>query len=1007
MAERTTIYLSDDGARRRDFAAAALFDSELSLRPRWLICDELMAAYEFVHRVVARGRRASRTGVAFNVHRATLTQLAGVLARQPLLAAELALASPLACQAILRRVVASANDRLAHYRTVAATRGFSRVLLATFEELRLERLEAEALAALEPNGAELAELYRAYDSALRVAGFVDQAALYKLAISAITQPLDPIVLLDVDLSAGLTRQLVNKLADQGTPLTIVAPRGEGIELLAARVAAAEQPGASALEQLKHQLFLADAPRAALDRTVSLLSLESSAEECAAVAEQILELASQKIPGDEIAIFMRDRARYLPLVEEALGRAGIPYYLSAGATRPDPAGRALLLLLRCRQENLSAAAFVEFLSLQQLPTERATSARWERAIARANITEGLDAWRIGLDALRQELQLQSERLPDDDPYRYVVEQQLEDVASVEAHCLPILERLLELPEQASFSSWVALLGDLAGETLRQRERVCQLLDELAALGEQLVSLAEVVDLLGYRLANLVDAGGDRPYGRVFVGDVEAARARVFHTVFVVGIAERVFPRKLLQDPVLLDEQRRVLAAGLRVAEQRQQRERQLFRAAIGAAEHRVVLCCPQRHGGRVVVPSFYLLEAARLFDVDLASYQRCRSLDDRDYDLDLLAELEAQGVGQPVDPLRGSLAHLHDHRFLIESLRLQWQRGGRRLGPADGLWLESPSARDVLRERALSKPQSVSGLERFVRCPYQFYLGSVLRLRPSLPIAAPVVGIDAQTRGELLHRLQFLVYQRLRQEGSLPLRLDQLEDALQLLDEVSALFFQHQGRRLAQHDGVLWRQTCEALMADLRGWLRREADGEPVEPIAFEYAFGVGKQFESDHASSEQPAQVEGVQFRGAIDLIVRRGDRGLRVVDYKTGRPDSRADLQVRGRLQRVLYGMCYEALNPGELVVEGELYYCTQIGSYNRLRVALTAELREQAARLLSVVLSMVEQGRLPAAPEPDCSYCDYLAICGRDAASRWRGKNERKRPEGWLADLQRIRGR
>ena len=57
---------------------------------------------------------------------------------------------------------------------------------------------------------------------------------------------------------------------------------------------------------------------------------------------------------------------MPHLEEALDRAAIPAFFARGATRPEPGGRALLALLACAAEKLSARRFAEYLSLAQVP-----------------------------------------------------------------------------------------------------------------------------------------------------------------------------------------------------------------------------------------------------------------------------------------------------------------------------------------------------------------------------------------------------------------------------------------------------------------------------------------------------------------------------------------------------------------------------------------------------------------------------------------------------------------
>src|SRR5439155_11512895 len=63
------------------------------------------------------------------------------------------------------------------------------------------------------------------------------------------------------------------------------------------------------------------------------------------------------------------------LEEALRRADVPAFFARGTRRPHPAGRALLALLACAAEGLSARRFAEYLSLAQVPGGAAGSTDW--------------------------------------------------------------------------------------------------------------------------------------------------------------------------------------------------------------------------------------------------------------------------------------------------------------------------------------------------------------------------------------------------------------------------------------------------------------------------------------------------------------------------------------------------------------------------------------------------------------------------------------------------------
>ena len=140
----------------------------------------------------------------------------------------------------------------------------------------------------------------------------------------------------------------------------------------------------------------------------------------------------------------------------------------------------------------------------------------------------------------------------------------------------------------------------------------------------VPLAEVQDVLAERLTQLQKEPPPRRYGRVFVGGPEHVRGRTFDVVFVPGLAERIFPQKQRQDPLLLDDHRRTLNGGSRVSsrapaslglpvlDDRGAEERLLLRLAVGAATRRLYLSYPRLQLGesRPRVPSFYALDLER-------------------------------------------------------------------------------------------------------------------------------------------------------------------------------------------------------------------------------------------------------------------------------------------------------------------------------------------------------------------------------------------------------------
>src|SRR5437763_13908861 len=69
----------------------------------------------------------------------------------------------------------------------------------------------------------------------------------------------------------------------------------------------------------------------------------------------------------MVVLLRQRESYVSWIEAAMRRAGIPDYFVRRSRRPDPSGRALLALLACAAEGLSAHRFAEYLSFAQVPS----------------------------------------------------------------------------------------------------------------------------------------------------------------------------------------------------------------------------------------------------------------------------------------------------------------------------------------------------------------------------------------------------------------------------------------------------------------------------------------------------------------------------------------------------------------------------------------------------------------------------------------------------------------
>jgi RecB family exonuclease len=632
-------------------------------------------------------------------------------------------------------------------------------------------------------------------------------------------------------------------------------------------------------------------------------------------------------------------------------------------------------------------------------------RWEQLLVESAVIGGQDRWRRRLDGLEAEYRARLARLREeepDSPRIAGIERDVQNLQHLRRFALPVIERLAALPERGTWGEWIAALQTLAPVVLKRPDRVLSVLAALRPLDVVgPVTLGEVRDVLAGELTTLAERPPADRYGRVFVGTVEQARGRSFEVVFLPGLAERVFPQKPREDPILLDALRRALGGALATQDERAHRERLLLRLAVGAARRRlhVPYSRLEQAEARPRVPSFSALEMLRALTGRVPEPQRMEreaaaaagarlawpapddpaaAIDEVEHDLATLRALLAGG-----DTFGRARYLFEQSDSLARSLRTRWARWNRRFSPADGLVRVTDGTRETLAQaRLAARAYSPSALQKFAACPYQFFLSAICRLEPR-PEVESIIELDPATRGHLFHRVHADAMRALAEQGRLPLAADGLEAARATLDQTLDRVAEQYREELNPAIQRVWQDEVESMRADLRMWLEQSAATQAQwEPIAFELAFGLRRDPANDPRSVEQEVVLpEGYRLRGIVDLVERRrGGSDLRVTDYKTGRDFTKRNLVVGGGevLQPVLYGLVVQRLLAAP-VVQSRLYYCTRAGGFSERVVPLSEEARAQGPAVLGLVDRAIEAGFLPAAPRPRaCGICDFRDVCG-----------------------------
>ena len=710
--------------------------------------------------------------------------------------------------------------------------------------------------------------------------------------------------------------------------------------------------AGTLARLQRQLFndYTTDSEAPPDNEVEVFSAPGESRECVEIARRVLALARNGIPFDRIAVLLRSPEEYRAHLDEAFARADIPAHFARGAVRPDPTGRAFYSLLKCAAEGLSARRFAEYLSLGQVPdaapgglppeatargdrwvvpdpelvpqftTDAADEPARRRRDGHPDLWQRRDPCPRGAAPGAAPLGASSRRGSGDRRARPLatshrrtcqraapetrrdrrggdetLTRTLEDLSAFAGYALPLIDELDSLPAAADWGEWLDRLGALATRALRQPDRVLAVLAELAPMAPVgPVTLTEILIVLeGLLLETAVPPPSQR-YGKVFVGPIEAARGLSFDAVLVPGLAEKMFPRKIVEEPILLDAMREQIGGGLATNPSRLEGERLALALAAGAAERRICFSYPRLDldQARPRVPSFYALEAVRAAEGRLPDFAELarraetattarlgwpappdptEAIDDAEHDLAILDRL----VALPEESAGAARYLVTANPWLARALRTRYQRWSRSWTSADGLTSRSDVVRAIMARHTLRvRSYSPTALQSYARCPYRFFLQAIHGLAPR-EIPEAIDELDPLQRGSLIHDVQFKLLAHLREEHLLPVRPSNLDQAWQKLDTVIAEVAARYRDDLAPAIDRVWEDGVAAIRADLREWLRRASeDDSGYVPWHFELSFGLEHRPERRETDPQSvPGAVDldcGIQLRGSIDLVERR-----------------------------------------------------------------------------------------------------------------------------------------
>ncbi|MDD4858100.1 MAG: PD-(D/E)XK nuclease family protein [Candidatus Krumholzibacteria bacterium] len=942
---------------------------------------------------------AERAGGLFNVRFATFADLAETLARGESGGAGVALTQ--FADRVIAGELAASGEASTVFGRAAETRGFGGALLSAFSDLAesgctaavasgiLERSAAHGR--LDETAEGVLSLYVRFRERVEgLGGDVNSAFLRALSSPVPVSLGKPIFAYGFYDFNEMQRRLLAHLA-RCCDVTLFMPWGEGKahRFVAATRVRLEQSGFETVR-------LADPPGGA-GRAVRprLLNVPDEEQEIREIARRIIALAVGKgVRFGDVALIIPSVETYAPLCREILQEAGIPFYLRAGSlAETNAAAKGALGLLAMLSGPLERRELVEFLvsaplrSVSAAPETVDRFSLWVRRSAEAGIA-GERGWIEESAAL-------IERLGRDAPGDGDAPEALAAALEVDALIRKIMRARREEPGVPTWSlrarAFAALMRELFEESAGL-ETACGVVEGLAALdatgsGVSFEAFARIAE------AALSDAGPSiGRFGGEGVNILSFAQARglSFRAVFIPGLAERIFPTVVRQDPLLSDRTRLDLnekSAGAIVLSERSERlneEALLFELAREAAREELVCSYPrfEEGTGKERIPSSFLrfiegysIDGAHGPGIDYEWISRIGAAA-RGVELASVHELDFEKARG----LREGSGYLPDNVFFSRGMNLVRGRWGtRRFTPYDGVFASKEALgelRAMLEEAG--RRFAPTSLETYAGCPFDYFLTRVLGVE-ALEEPERMVSISPADRGILLHGILARIFGELKERGLLPVSVAPADKVSGIAGAIVERFLDEFPRTKPVGLPVFWEMEKRLVRESIRLFLEEERlEGGDLVPASFERSFGRKRD------GIDIPYECAGrtVFFYGRIDRIDTGGGGRFRVVDYKTGKLAGKdQDLASGSALQLPIYLMAAARIL-GLEIKRGEACYRHVGTGEGKSAVVFSGSLWDECspafAKIIDVIARGIEGGVFFApADDLECRSCDVRVAC------------------------------
>ncbi len=720
------------------------------------------------------------------------------------------------------------------------------------------------------------------------------------------------------------------------------------------------------------------------------------------------LVVKRIPADEILVVVPSLKEYKGAIESAFEDAGVPYFVDDSIRMMTlPIVQFAMSLLRAFENDFSRSEMIRALS-SRFFTKSAFGFTDENILALDRLSQ-----KEKVIGGRSEWLRVAEKLDLGDSMRVLLDcltppQSTAALTTFVSWCEDVLSACLSFDEDAEFQDPVQGWTEERALIEIQNLWASVVQEDHILYGDRGGFKSDYQGFIKKLLHSFEKAnfrGSPAASNSVRIASVDLADSRRFDEVYLAGLVEGEFPRRLAgRGFVNAEEVSRWGMFGVDIHNPRMHPafEYALFRSLLDRARKRVCLSYPMWDmSGEELLPSFFLTgESLPITITEAVPFKLARTtpVSNRNFIAGRLWNDD-----QEFDTANGDPGVLDLYRQMEESIAMVRARTeGMLESPFNGFIAES--VRSGALSVKLPSRFSASRLNEYGKCPFRYWVSHVLNLSP---FEEATVKLEVRELGETYHLALEKFYEKLIGEN-LHIAYSDRDLLMKYFDASIEEALDWLERKRGVNHGEFWEYEKKEIIFRLKKFFDKEIDRALKSKIDFvphmvEAAFGMD---DSNRAISAPALKVTDgkrtVEFRGKIDRVDVAGGLSAiedlegkrnfvgvtaRVIDYKAGSTVIPSREANEGRnMQLPIYALAVErCVMPGSKVSAGSYLSFMSGGSIGSLKFEQDQEDARgyvEIKRIEQLILDYVEnmaKGVFTVKPSTAsvCERCDHKRVC------------------------------